>query len=134
MMSGNNFQHCLMQESVAGKQTCAGDWQGLTSSGCDLAAGLLNEEAAGGVIPGGELVLEESTEGTKPHIGQVERRRSHAADAVDVAVQQIAYRRQGCLQHRAAVVIVTESDQDLVELLILGDADAPAVVKRALPA
>src|SRR5208337_2877991 len=122
MMVGNDLQHGPVQESVAGDNTCSGDGQWLAASGGDLAARLLDEEAAGREVPRGELVLEEGAEGAEPHIGQVECCRPHAPDAVDVSVQQVAYRGQGRLHHRAAVVIVAEADQDLVESLVLGDA------------
>ena len=66
MMGGNDLQHGPVQESVAGDNTCSGDGQWLAASGGDLAARLLDEEAAGREVPRGELVLEEAPKAPSP--------------------------------------------------------------------
>ena len=134
MMLGDDGQDGLVKQPVAGQDARLGDRQRLAATGCHLAARLLDEEAAGGEVPGGKLVLEEGAEGSQADIRQVERGGPHAADAVDVAVQQVADGVQGRLHHRAAVVIVAEADQDLVEPVVLGDPDRLAIVIGPLSA
>ena len=94
MMPGDDGEDVLVEHPVAGQDARPGDGQRLAATGCHLAACLLDEEAAGREVPRGELVLEEGSEGAQPDICKVERGGPHAADAMDVAVQQVADRGQ----------------------------------------
>ena len=128
MVLGDDGEHGFVQQPIAGQNARSGDGQWPAAAGCHFPAGFLDKEAAGREIPGGKLVLEEGPEAAQPDIRQVERGCPHAADAVNVAVKEVADGGQGSLHHRAPIVIVAEADQDLVEPPIFGDSNVLTVV------
>ncbi len=87
--------------------------------------GLLDEEAAGGEVPGRQLVFEVGAEHPNAHHAEIQRRGPEPPDAVDVLAEEVADGRQCGLHHRAAVVVEADADEHLVELLGLGDAAPP---------
>ena len=134
MVGGNELQNGLVQQAVAGQD--AGFFEGdrLAASGGHLPAGLLDEQAAGGEIPGSELVLEEGAEAPQANIRQVKCGGAHAPHAVNIPPQEIGHGGQGRLHHGASIVIVAEADESLLEAHVVDDLRTLAVVKSALAA
>lgn len=62
MVLGDDGQHGFVEQSITGQNARPGDRQRPAPAGCHLAAGLLDEEAAGREVPRGKLVFEEGSE------------------------------------------------------------------------
>ena len=122
----------IVQRAVRGEDIGPGQREGLAAAGGDPAAGLLDEQAAGGEVPGRELELEVGAEHPEPDHAEVERRGPEAADAVDLPPLQVADGLQRRLHHGAPVVVEADADERLVEAVVLGDPGPAAVLIRAL--
>ncbi len=132
MVGADDAERVVVQEAVGGEEAGDGQRQGLAPGGGDAPAGFLDEQAAGGEIPGGELVFKERAEEAGADHAEVERGRAEAADAVDVLAEQVADRPQGRLHHRAPVVVEADAEEHLVQPRLLADPHALAVVEGPL--
>src|SRR4051794_10856044 len=115
MMSQDNLQGLLMKRSIRGQDTRLRQRQSAAASRGDASSGFLDEEAAGGEIPGRKGVLEVNPEEACPHHHEVERGGPEPADAVDLATLEIADRGKSGLHHGVPIVIEADADEGLVQ-------------------
>src|SRR5512135_1011987 len=104
VMRPDDLQGRLVQRAVGGQDARAGHRERLAPAGRHPTAGLLDEEAPGGEIPGRQRVLEVGAEQAHPDHGQVERGGPETADAVDLPPLERADGRQRRLHHCAPVL------------------------------
>src|SRR5690606_20289992 len=99
----------------------------------DYAARFLDQQQAGGHVPGGEADFPEAVVAAAGDIGKVQRRGARAADVGRQLAQRLEHAQIGVDVLRG-LVREAGSQQGAVEILALGDADAAAIELGAVAA
>lgn len=89
MMMPDDIEHCLMQNAIGSEQAVLVKRQFGSAGGRHLASRFLNKQSAAPEVPGRELILEEGSVVTAPHMTQIECGCSKASNSMHLLTKDV---------------------------------------------